>query len=117
MAQVTQSLVDEWKRSLAMNRMPAFTGNEFGQLCFAWEEAQGLRAQVKELTLQALADSGQAVDAHAEVLRLREIVRDIAGGLRTKAHNNEFVKDSTLHSFADELFAAIAASRADGGAG
>lgn len=47
MAQVTQSLIDEFRRHIERGAQPPYTLNEFEQLCYAWEECQRLRAYQK----------------------------------------------------------------------
>ena len=84
----------------------------------------------KELTVgqrytgegQALLDSIESLRAalsqqeqeplSAEVERLRYLILEIAGAMRTKAANNPYIKATTLDALADELLAGISAALA-----
>lgn len=50
MAQITQSLIHEFRRALVAGVRPSYSLEEFGQLLFAWEELQRLKTHelVKE---------------------------------------------------------------------
>lgn len=49
MSQVTQVLIDEFRRSLARGEFPPHTINEAEQLLWAWEELQRMRASSRPM--------------------------------------------------------------------
>ena len=46
MAQVTQGLIDEFRRAIKAGEHPPYTLNEFEQLLYAWEQLQAIRKQL-----------------------------------------------------------------------
>lgn len=62
--------------------------------------------------LRAALSQQEQEPLSAEVERLRYLILEIAGAMRTKAANNPYIKATTLDALADELLAGISAALA-----